>query len=247
MIVILYFHSIGFTPLSYSPSKFDWLIKSLIENDYKSIKLNQINQCNPENNYFVLTFDDCFKDVLINAIPIMLKYGVTGTFFPVVEYLNKILYGSVEHLKWSEEKSSVYDLEFNFMNLQDLKYLLNLDMEIGNHTFSHLNLIDLDGDLIQQEIEKANIFWMRELNYIPTTFCYPRGKYNLKIINILSNSHLKRACTTKIGYYDNISQYEIPRFFPPVNRYQLKSLLNGRSYKLTFFDKLRKLFKKNEK
>ena len=238
MILVFYFHSIGNTPLSYSQVKFEWLISSLIKEKFINIKLNQIDDCTHENNYFILTFDDCFKDVLINALPIMLKYNVTGTFFPVVGYLNRVLYGSSLNLKWSQEKNSNYSIEFDFMNLDDLNYLISLNMEIGNHTLNHKNLNELSDQIVFDEINSASTFWKKELTYKIASFCYPRGKYNKDTLRILGEIDLSYACTTKLGYCDNKDKFQIHRLYPPNNKFELRSLLKGRLYNLTFIEKV---------
>jgi peptidoglycan/xylan/chitin deacetylase (PgdA/CDA1 family) len=210
----------------------------LIKNNFISIRFNQIDECTPENNYFILTFDDCFKDVLINAVPIMLKYNVTGTFFPVVNYIDRLLYGSPLDLKWSMVKNLSYNIEYNFMDLCDLKYLISLNMEIGNHTVNHKNLNEFSNNVVLDEINNATSYWKKELNYTVTTFCYPRGKYNSDTIRLLEESGICRACTTISGYVDNKDRFEIHRFYPPTNYFELKSLLKGDFYNLNILQRI---------
>mgnify|MGYP000418546074 CR=1 FL=1 len=103
-----------------------------------------------------------------------------------------------------------YDLEAIFFiecdkdyKIEQIKMLADLGFEIGSHTIHHpqdlkrLSKIDAwceiaDSRRILQEVTKQTIDW----------FCYPRGRYNEKIIDMVRQAGYKYARTTKI-YNDN--------------------------------------------
>ena len=191
MIINFYFHSIGKTSLSYSAEDFESLICTLLRKGFFSVGFSELENLDLEKNYFMISFDDCFEDVFINALPILIKYNIKATFFPVVSYLKNKLYGSSKYQKWNLFEDNEYDIEFNFMNINQLQKLSKLGMEIGIHTYSHHNLDELSYEEQKKEILLAKLYFEKELNIKNIDiFCYPRGRYNSDTIKILKESML---------------------------------------------------------
>lgn len=65
-----------------SQEYFEHVLLSLIEKDYKFTTVSQLESC--DNKTIALTFDDGYSDNFEYALPILQKYNLTATFFPVV-------------------------------------------------------------------------------------------------------------------------------------------------------------------
>lgn len=238
MVVIFYFHSIGETGLSFPVKKFEFFLMRLKEKQFNSIRFDQISKTDPEQNYVVLTFDDCFFDVYENALPLLIKHNFTGTFFAVPGYDNIVRWGSEKYQKWSDSQSEDFNIAYRYMGKFERKMLLDNGMEIGAHTSSHPNLDTLDIEGQKMEIEVSKTFLEKELKISMNSFCYPRGRYNEITIGLLKNSGFNYACTTKNGYADvNGDQYQIMRFPAPNSKLVLDSILLGKGGNLSFFAK----------
>ena len=87
-VPILMYHSISDSKnsLSLSVDKFYNQMNFMKKKGYNTINLNEINQ--NDKNKFIITFDDGYEDVLINALPILKKFDFKATCFFVTDYLN---------------------------------------------------------------------------------------------------------------------------------------------------------------
>lgn len=239
MVVIFYFHSIGETALSFPVKKFELFLARLKIKGFQSITFNQIHKSDPEKNYVVLTFDDCFYDVYENALPLLIKYNFKGTFFAVPGYDGVVRWGSEKYQKWSDTRSEDFNIPYRYMGEVERKELLEHGMEIGAHTFSHPNLDDLNIEDQRLEIEISKAFLEKELNYFVDSFCYPRGRYNEITIDLVKSIGFKTACITKKGYADvNGDSFQMMRFAAPYSKFVLDSILLGKSGNLNFLDKV---------
>ena len=80
--------------MSVSPNKFLEQMEYLNKSGYKSINFNQIYKENKKP--IIITFDDGYKDNLINALPILKKFNFISTCFVVSNYIG-------ESNKWDEK------------------------------------------------------------------------------------------------------------------------------------------------
>jgi peptidoglycan/xylan/chitin deacetylase (PgdA/CDA1 family) len=104
----------------------------------------------------ILTFDDGSKTVSTTALPIMQKYGFTGTAYIVYNYIG---------------------LTNDFMDVDQIRGLYEAGWEIGSHSISHVDLNERS-DRQQDEIVDSRIKLERRLGVPILTFAYPFGAYN---------------------------------------------------------------------
>ncbi len=177
--------------LSVSPENFDRQIKYLKDDNYQSIILSDL--ADPERKtlskiYFqkqkpiVLTFDDGYEDAYIAALPVLKKHQFVGTFFLINNFIDKE--GRLKNWQIEEMKAA--------------------GMEFGSHTLSHPDLTKISIDEAREQISASK--------GESTTFCYPAGKYNQDVINLVQEAGYKIAVTTKIGIARETSPVlELPR------------------------------------
>jgi peptidoglycan/xylan/chitin deacetylase (PgdA/CDA1 family) len=80
--------------------------------------------------------------------------------------------------------------------------LAKLGFQIGCHTFTHPpDLKLLDDESRHQEISEAKQFLDRLILKQPVEwFCYPKGRFNSEVIDVVQASGYRRARTTRVGY-----------------------------------------------
>ena len=103
----------------------------------------------------VLTFDDGGEGTSTNALPILQKYGFTGTAYIVHNYV-----GLGGH-----------------MNADQIRGLYAAGWEIGSHSISHVDLT-IRTDRQKDEIVDSRIKLQNMLGIPILTFAYPFGAYN---------------------------------------------------------------------
>lgn len=213
----------------------------LFENGYRAVSIEKLISTPTElrSKMIGLTFDDCFQDVYENALPILTKYKFNATFFAVPGYDDITLFGSSKYQNWSSSQTADYNIPFTFMKSYERKKLLDLGMEIGCHTMSHRNLDELTSSEQEFEIKEAKKTLEKQLGFTVSSFCYPRGRYNLDTLTLVKKYGFKVACTTKRQYVKAHHEYtQIPRFSVGNSFIGFKAIVSGRGENLSLIDRV---------
>jgi peptidoglycan/xylan/chitin deacetylase (PgdA/CDA1 family) len=189
VVPILMYHYISAPPsdadairrdLSVSPARFAAHLEALRARGYTTISLHdlalalQVGHPLPDNP-IVLTFDDGYRDAYEHALPLLLEYGYTGTFFLVTGFIDD---GRPEFVTWEQ----VIEMH-------------RAGMEIGSHSYTHPDLRHRDTDyLIWQALGPREAIEAR-IGEPVRFFCYPAGKYDERVIQVLRSAHYWGAVT----------------------------------------------------
>ena len=215
-IPILMYHSIsdGNNSLSVSIKNFEKQMKFMFNNGYKTINFNDLNNVYDDivnegrKKYFIITFDDGYEDIYINALPILKKYNFNSVCFFVPDFIG-------EYNIWDEDREDF--IKLNLMNIEQVKQWHSHDMSIGGHTSSHknLNIISFDEKLYQ--IKNPKIFFNEKLSINIDSFSYPFGQYDDASLKIVKENY-DFAVTTKRSRYikDKFELCKLPRI--PINK-----------------------------
>lgn len=182
---IFMYHSINENDLFFSISKkdFEIQIKKLIDKGHNFINMDDIKSKNYNNMSVAITFDDGYKDNLLNALPILEKYEI-----PAIIYVTKSLINNTN-------KYGLIGL-----NEQDLKYLFKHPLvTIGNHTLSHNKLHKLSYKEQFIDISEYNKYLEDLSGEKINHFAAPYGRYNEDTIKILNELNFDTAVTVKRG------------------------------------------------
>jgi len=215
MALLLYYHSIGNTPLSVPLQVFRDHLNQISKAQLLGVSVSQMLLASPEKRkeLVAISFDDCFLDVYENAVPLLLEYSFSATFYAVPGYDGITRWGNQVTGRWSDSRSAEFNIPFRYMGSTERKHLNLLGMEIGCHTLTHPNLDALSYEDQYNEILRAKIFLENEIKATITSFCYPRGRFNTDTIRAVSEIGFTSACTTRRDYFiDHTNIYEIPRY-----------------------------------
>jgi peptidoglycan/xylan/chitin deacetylase (PgdA/CDA1 family) len=152
----------------------------------------QIGEIELNKKPCVITFDDGFADTLKNAVPILVKNQMQGSFAIITRFV-----GQPEYANWQ--------------TLSDAK---TLGMEIIPHSQHHIDFTSnqYNHQVKQSEVQGSIKDVQDRLGVTPVAFVYPYGNYDLETEKILADSGIKFAFTTEYGLYDNHNNpYEMPR------------------------------------
>lgn len=164
IVPILLYHHIGITqsasPYYIPPSDFEQQIYLLREWGYQTISVELLVRAIKQGaelppKPIILTFDDGGEGTFTNALPIMQKYGFTGTAYIVYNYVGI----------------------GGYMNAEQIRSLYASGWEIGSHSISHVDLT-VRTDRQKDEIVDSRIKLQRLLSVPILTFAYPFGAYN---------------------------------------------------------------------
>lgn len=180
--------------LSIAPELLEEHLIWLRDNDYTSMRMDDLAECLygdvvcPER-VVVLTFDDGYEDAATQALPLLEMYGFTGTFYIIANFV-----GVDGYMSWEQ-----------------INMLHAAGMEIGSHTLTHPDLTVLDKKQVAQEIVKSKIIIEDHIGAPVQSFCYPYGRYEEDIAEMVHDAGYTNAVTTypsrELEY-----MYELPRY-----------------------------------
>ena len=208
-VPILMYHSVcnDNSFLSVGVDKFYLQMKLLNKLGYKTTNFDNMDSFNLKKK-FIITFDDGYVDLFTNVIPILKKFNFTATCFVIYNYIDG-------YNKWDEEKKIF--IKKKLMSKSQILEWLNNGNNIGSHSFSHLNLVNVKKEQKINEIIESKKLLENFLSIKIDSFSYPYGSYDLESLNLVK-THYKYAVTTSRGKYSSnkFNHTEIPRV--PVNK-----------------------------
>ena len=161
--------------LSISVSEFENQLKYLNENGFTTLTSQKIIKKHVPEKSVWLTFDDGYKDMYTNVLPLMEKYKTKGTFYIIT---NKV--GMPGYLNWKQ-----------------IAQLKKAGMEIGCHTKNHYNLTSLSDNFLNEEIITSKQELEKKLKTTIIAFSYPIGKFDEKVKTKVKEVGFKVAVTTQ--------------------------------------------------
>lgn len=219
---ILCYHSVGKHNWRFTTPTdlFESHIKYLSEH-YNIVTLDEMLNTKSVKNSVAITFDDAYLDVYTNAMPILKKYNARATVFAIG--------------KPKQANRVELDNNLPFMNIEQLKELVEHNWEIGYHTATHPNLSKLSKDELYNEVVHSKHEFEREIGLKIRYFAYPKGMYNKQILATISNSDYEAAFTVDGGTLKLSDRKRITRIPTEglVNIYQLDALISPAGQHIT--------------
>jgi peptidoglycan/xylan/chitin deacetylase (PgdA/CDA1 family) len=137
----------------------------------------------------LLTFDDGFKSVVTEALPVLVQQGVTGTAFIIASRIGKP----------------------GYLSGDDLRTLQAAGWEIGNHTLDHAALSDLTPRSIRFQIQQANDAIEAVTGGKPGCVAYPYGLHNATVRRIVLESNSCAFTTGPASVHAGSDLLALPR------------------------------------
>ena len=198
-IPILMYHSIAAMPkgtvmrsLHVPPKLFKlqmWLLKIM---GYQGLSIGELQPYltgKKIGKVVGITFDDGFKNNLVEALPILKKNRFSATCYIISQNI-----GGINH--WDLKKGID---ENPLMDENEIKEWINNGMEIGSHTQNHIRLTESDIKTATKEITQSKLDLERQFDCSISHFCYPYGNYNDEIIAITKDAGYSTATTVNRG------------------------------------------------
>jgi peptidoglycan/xylan/chitin deacetylase (PgdA/CDA1 family) len=132
----------------------------IISDDYS---LNEYTPTPFNRGLVSVTFDDGWTNQYTNALPLLQKYGVKGTFYIISGELND---------------------QPDYMSPSQVKNLYNNGNEIGSHSVTHPDLTTVSQNQLINEMAGSQTTLQNLIGAPVTDFAYPYGAYNTNTINM---------------------------------------------------------------
>ena len=206
-IPILMYHSISDqkNSMSVSPKKFYQQMSLMMNMGYESIDFHNINLNQNNKKKFIITFDDGYEDIYLNALPVIKKLNLKATCF----FVSNLIGG---FNKWDVNKKNY--VKKKLMNLDQIKNWCANKLVVGSHSFDHQNLKNLNYNEKTKQLEESKKFFDNYLNINVRVFSYPYGSYDSEIVSIAKKNYdyavTTRRSRYKVGLFDNLLIPRIP-------------------------------------
>lgn len=178
--LVLCFHSVGNSHWRFATSinSFKRQIGFLM----KHYKIKPISKLLSGNTAGVsITFDDGYKDVYENALPILKKHKLSATMF---------ILGDTKYANRRE-----LDNNLPLLSLDEVKKLKRFGWTIGYHSKTHANLDKIDDKKLYEEIVAGKIKLEKNIGFGVKYFAYPKGYYSDRVIKFIKQAKFSGAFT----------------------------------------------------
>lgn len=138
---------------------------------------------------FGITFDDGFRNVYDNALPVLQELNFTATNYFVSRQIN----GSNE---WDVAIGMPYSA---CMSKKELREWAELGHEVGAHTLDHPHLTAIPLAVARQQITDVRYVLEDMFGGLVDAFCYPYGDVSTDIRNLVAEAGYNSATTTWHG------------------------------------------------
>ena len=193
--------------LRVSSHMFEEHLKYFSSNDWKFIKMSELDEYENKDKVVAITFDDGYLNNYTHALPLLKKYNACATLFLVIDRHDN---------DWSVKKNSKHNTgilakEEKLSDMQIQEMIDSNIFELGGHTITHPFLPNLTKDEKENEMISCKNILEEKFDTKITSFAYPFGIYSEEDINIIRNSSFESAVTTNEGVASMDSIYELKR------------------------------------
>ncbi|YBV97436.1 polysaccharide deacetylase family protein [Phyllobacteriaceae bacterium JZ32] len=135
----------------------------------------------------VITFDDGFRNVYENALPVLQDHGFTATNFFVANQIGG---------------RNAWDIPLGAapapcMSASQMREWAALGHEVGSHTLDHVHLLDVPRQEASRQISQSRDALQDMLGMAVTSFAYPYGDENAEIRALVRDAGYSHATTTE--------------------------------------------------
>jgi peptidoglycan/xylan/chitin deacetylase (PgdA/CDA1 family) len=190
------YHALGAepSPITTSPSTFEWQMRWLHERGYSVVPLSQLVKRlrageRPSGATAVITFDDGFLSVYTTAFPILARYHFPATVFIVSGYCGK-------SNDWPSQPAAAP--RHALVGWGQIREMDRHGFEFGAHTVTHPLLNRLTPDEAAYEVVGSKGMIEESLGHSIELFAYPYGRLNGAIKALVRHTYLG-ACGTRLG------------------------------------------------
>jgi peptidoglycan/xylan/chitin deacetylase (PgdA/CDA1 family) len=141
------------------------------------ISLKTRNLMERGKRYSMVTFDDGFRSVLKNGLPIMEELDISSIHFIPSGYLGK-------KPGWKAKTGKIPESEEVISSDELVEFSKNSLIEIGSHSINHANFSKLTYEEIEKELVDSKKHLEKLISVSVDTFSFPYGVYTRESLEI---------------------------------------------------------------
>jgi glycosyltransferase involved in cell wall biosynthesis len=167
---------------------FSWQMRLLAVLGYEVISAEELTHCLreqrlPAKRTAVITIDDGYADNCEIALPILRRRGFAATIYLVAGRLGA-------SNDWNRDGAAK---DRPLLSLEQIQTMQRDDIRFGSHTQTHCSLPEMSDEVAAREIEGSRADLEQTLETPVTTFAYPYGNLDDRILGIVGDSGYEGA------------------------------------------------------
>jgi peptidoglycan/xylan/chitin deacetylase (PgdA/CDA1 family) len=135
----------------------------------------------------VVSFDDGYADFLVNALPVLQRYGFEATLYVVTKYVG-------QNSAWLQGQGAG---DRPILTWAQLAEVSASGIECGAHSHTHVQLDTVPPPEAREEIMRSKRELEQRLIQPVETFAYPHGYYNALVRTLVQEAGFTSACAVK--------------------------------------------------
>ena len=172
------------------PEVLDAKLAALRAAGFRSVALDSLLESRaPADHTFAITFDDAYRNVWQNALPILARHQVQAIQFVVAAHLGG-------QNNWDMAEGEVAE---DLMDVAQLRDWLAAGHSIGSHSLNHRVLKRLSEAEAREEIIGSRKRLEDTFGVAVRHFCYPSGKFSPMVHDLVREAGYQTACTVEYG------------------------------------------------
>jgi peptidoglycan/xylan/chitin deacetylase (PgdA/CDA1 family) len=208
------------------PQRMERQLTHLVERGYRGVTFGQAVSGVSRGKTLAVTFDDGFRSVLEQGLPILSRLGLPGTVF-----VPSALVGGPGAMAWPGTDrwlGTPHEDGLRSLTWDELGSLANAGWEIGSHTRTHPWLTGLDDHELKAELRGSREDCEERLGTACSSLSYPFGDVDARVVRAAAAAGYRAAATLpmrlhrrralewpRVGIYNNDP---FPRFRAKVSR-----------------------------
>lgn len=205
--LVLCYHAVSDTwadPLAVRPGMFERHVRSVLRRGYRPVSATEA--LSGRGRLLHVTFDDAYRSVMA-AVPVLDRLGVPATVFACTDHADK---GRPLDIPELALEADAHPAELATMSWDQLRSLIQRNVEIGSHTRSHPHLTELADSALHDELRGSRERLEDELGVPCRYLAYPFGEHDARVRSAAREAGYEAAFALP-GPERLTDVYEVPR------------------------------------
>jgi peptidoglycan/xylan/chitin deacetylase (PgdA/CDA1 family) len=214
-LIVLMYHRVGAARNAWEaryaigPERFEAHMRALERGGMRAVSVDSLSAWldggeRPADGAFVLTFDDGFHDVRLNAQPVLDRMRWPFTMFLVSSLIGK------EDV-WTRT-SNPDGVTYPLLKLEEILDMQHRGVSFHSHSCSHPSMIALDDERLARELVDSRATLQQMLGRPVDYFAYPFGHVDDRVAEATRRAGYRAAFSTRPGFNRNdVDRFRIRR------------------------------------
>jgi peptidoglycan/xylan/chitin deacetylase (PgdA/CDA1 family) len=182
-LVVLCYHAVSRDwdcLLAVHPDELEHQISAVLRRGYRPKTLAGAMSSPGSERTLVVTFDDAYRSVLTEGLPVLSSLNVPGTVFAPTDIATGggLMTDSIP----IPDEWVGSDEEMRCMDWEELRGLAGAGWEIGSHTCSHPNLAEIEPEAVAMELSRSRLACEEGMRQPCRSVAYPFGAWNEGVV-----------------------------------------------------------------